>query len=422
MSIIHFTTELSGGAGGFVLNLHKAMLNLGMPSLVLSRERSDINGTLLLRPVSRLYKVIRSRVMNMLYRAKLLNSDYYMFGIEKCPVTIDHIKKVLLNHKPELFIFYWISYFIDFETIKQIKEAYPDVPIIFNCMDESLITGGCHYSNGCNEFFNSCSNCPGTKISLLQQLVERNFLNKESLVKYIDPIVVYPSSNLSSMGMASTLLKEFKSKVIPLGAVSKLEQKLVLSQSKHKTKFKSGENGKLTLLVRSSRDSRKGCSLFISSIKILSRSYPDLCQRIKVISIGDSTLSKSEINNLIDYEDHGYVDRKALLHLYSISDALLVTSFEDSGPLMINECIALGTFVISTPVGISKDLITESNGIVMKGISDLDIVNSIVILFGYNENKDFLHLRENSKNDISESLTFEGYINKLLDTLELKFN
>ena len=99
-----------------------------------------------------------------------------------------------------------------------------------------------------------------------------------------------------------------------------------------------------------------------------------------------------------------------------------MTSSEDSGPLMINECIALGTFVISTPVGISKDLITESNGIVMKGISDLDIVNSIVILFGYNENKDFLHLRENSKNDISESLTFEGYINKLLDTLELKFN
>ena len=54
----------------------------------------------------------------------------------------------------------------------------------------------------------------------------------------------------------------------------------------HSRKFKSGENGKLTLLVRSSRDSRKGCSLFISSIKILSRSYPDLCQRIKVISIG----------------------------------------------------------------------------------------------------------------------------------------
>jgi len=421
MSIIHFTTELSGGAGGFVLNLHKAMINSGRPSLVLCRERSNIDGTVLLQPVSRLYGVLRSGILNILYRAKLLNSKYYMFGIEKCPVTINCIKKVLLNHEPKLFIFYWISYFIDFKTIKQLKEAYPNVPIIFNCLDESLITGGCHYSNGCIEFYDSCSNCPGTKVPLLQQLVERNFSNRQLLVKGIDPIIVYPSTNLSSMGAASSLLKELKSKVIPLGAVSQFEQKLLLSQSKYKNKFKSGKNDKVTLLVRSSSDSRKGCSLFISSIKILHRSYPDLCQRIKVISIGDSTLSRSEINNLIDLEDHGYVERESLLHLYSIADALIVTSLEDSGPLMVNECIALGTFVISTPVGISNDLITESNGIVMKGISDLDIVKSIVMLFGYHENKDFLDLRENYKNPISESLTFEGYINELLDSLELKF-
>ena len=218
MSIIHFTTELSGGAGGFVLNLHKSMLNSGLRSLVLSRERSDINGTVSFRPVSKLYQVVRFRIINILYRAKLLNPDHYMFGIEKCPVTINSINKVLLNKKPELFIFYWISYFIDFDTIKQIKDTYPDVPIMFVCLDESLITGGCHYSNGCIEYSNSCSNCPGTRISTLKQLVKRNFSNKELLIKNIDPIVVYPSSNLSSNGSWPRLcLRSLNQEVIPLG-------------------------------------------------------------------------------------------------------------------------------------------------------------------------------------------------------------
>ena len=52
-----------------------------------------------------------------------------------------------------------------------------------------------------------------------------------------------------------------------------------------------------------------------------------------------------------------------MIETYAISDVLLVTSEEDSGPIMLNEANELGLYLLSTEVGVAKDLI-RNNGII----------------------------------------------------------
>ena len=53
MSIVHFTTEVSGGAGGFVINIHQAMLSMGVKSTIISRETAVINELKVVKPLTK---------------------------------------------------------------------------------------------------------------------------------------------------------------------------------------------------------------------------------------------------------------------------------------------------------------------------------------------------------------------------------
>ncbi len=414
MTIVHFATELSGGAGGFVRNLHQTMQDMGLPSLVLTRGRTDLDDVVTLRPISRIRGSLRARFLTLLGKFGLLNDNYAMFGIEKCPVDLADIQKALKGVTPSAFIFYWISYFVDFETINDLRYAYPDVPIVLTCTDEAFLTGGCHYSHGCEGYFQSCSNCPATTMTWLQRRIAQRFVQRKVLIDAIDPIVIYPTTNMQDMGRRSSVMKAVRSWVIPLGAVSHLEQSQAKERRALQRVQREGSTRKLSLLVRSSSEYRKGCDLFVSALKILNQRLPDLRRRLEVVSIGDTTLDLARINQYVRHSAMGYVDREGLLSLYASNDALLVTSREDGGPLMINECVALGVFVISTPVGVAGDLIvSKRSGRVTRDVSD-EAIADLLADFVERLPEQGIETGPTSGAADRPSLTFEGYIDSLL--------
>lgn len=419
MTVVHIATELSGGAGGFVRNLHQTMQGMGLPSLVLTRESTDLGGVVTLRPISRIWGSLRARSLTLLGKLGLLKDNYAMFGIEKCPVDLDDIQRAVNGVTPSAFILYWTSYFVDFETMRKLRRANPGVPIVLICTDEAFLTGGCHYSHGCEGYLQSCSNCPATTITWLQRRIAQRFLQRKALIDAIDPIVIYPTTNIQAMGRRSSAMNAARSLVIPLGAVSRLEQNQAKELRALKRIEQHGSARKLILLVRSSSEYRKGCDLFVSALRFLSQRLPDLRRRLEVISIGDSTLISAGIDNYVDHKDMGYVDRDALLSLYSHIDALLVTSREDGGPLMVNECVALGVFVISTPVGVTKDLIVSGRvGQITRDLSEEALADSLgefVEGFPKQEIGSTADPR-----DHPGALTFEGYIDSLLAIITKK--
>ena len=419
MTVLHISTELSGGAGGFVKNLHLAMLEMGMPSLVLTRERSELVGVITIRPFTRMAASFRARVLTALNKLGLLDSSYAPFGIEKCPVLLADIQPKLKNIKPSTIIFYWTSYFVNFNTMLELHYAYPDASIVLVCTDEAFLTGGCHYSNSCKGYMHSCTACPATSSAWLQQRISEKFVQKKEIIDTIDPIVIYPTTNIQSMGRRSSAMKDVRSHVVPLGVVTPFELNRVNSMRSLVIGDHEDEDARVLLLIRSSSEYRKGCDLFVDALKILNQQFSDLRDVLKVISIGDSTLSSSSIGQYIDHIAMGLVSREELLGLYGRVDMLLVTSREDGGPLMINESIALNVFVISTPVGVAKDLINSGvNGQITKNISSEAIAESLknfIEQFSQGDIKYNLFVNKESQTPLT--LTFDNYIQSVLSVV-----
>lgn len=423
MTIVHVSTELSGGAGGFVRHLHLAMQGMGLPSMVLTRERYELDCVVAVKPMSRVKGSLRARTLTMLGKLGVIDAAYAMFGIEACPVRVHDIQQAVQDAKPSAFVFYWTSYFVDFETILALRQACPDVPIVLTCTDEAFLTGGCHYTHGCKGYQQSCSQCPATRMSGLQRRISQRFTQRKTLIDGIEPIVIYPTSNIQDMGKRSSAMKAARSWVIPLGAIASSEQSQAKAQRalKRVQRQESGA-GKLTLLVRSSDELRKGCDLFVAALRNLAATQADLATRMKVISIGDQMLVRAGVDRYVEHEARGYVGRDALVSIYNEVDAFMVTSREDGGPLMTNECVAMGIYVISTPIGIARDLIlSERQGCITRDISSEAMSEALLACLRQHEAGGLPACDGEDDDALGASLTFEGYIRsmtKLLKSLQ----
>ena len=148
MTTVHFSTELSGGAGSFVRRIHVTMQDMGVSSLVITRELNDLGSSITIKPITRISASLRARWNTVLGKLGYIKDSYAMFGIEKSPVNLADIQRALGKEKPSAFIFYWISYFVNFATIFELRRVYPNVPFVFVPLDEAILTGGCHYSYG----------------------------------------------------------------------------------------------------------------------------------------------------------------------------------------------------------------------------------------------------------------------------------
>jgi len=413
LSIIHFSTELSGGAGAFAKSVHLAMRRLGITSFIVTRESNSLSNSIVIKSVTKLEQSLRARKLGLLHSLGLIENKYALFGIENAKIDCSDILKSLGNRRPTALVFYWISYFINFKCIADLRRAYPGIPILFVCLDEGFLGGGCHYSWGCHGYEEACASCPSTSLHLRQRKIRIEMRERINEIRSINPIVLYPTTAMASMGKNSAILNQFQSKLIPLGAVSKQEQDQCLAHVVDESEEGSAIKQKLTLLIRSSSEYRKGCDLFVDAIKFLAVGIPNLRSQLRVISIGDATLENSEIGNYVDHEFMGIVQRSQLIEIYRKIDALVVTSREDAGPLMINECVALGKFVISTPVGVANDLLADArHGIVVSDFTSEAICAALKSYYSQSQEAVATAEPERSR------LTFEGYVGAMLEVIE----
>jgi glycosyltransferase involved in cell wall biosynthesis len=408
MTTVHFSTEINGGAGYYVRNVHKSMIDHDEKSILLTRDQSNFKdkGVISIRPESRIKVFKRNITFILLSKLRLVNKKYLAFGIDSTPVKVKDITTILEGVRPKFFIFYWISRFINTDILYQLKKHYTDVKFIFVCLDEAFLTGGCHYTFGCKQFIKSCSNCPYSKLTYIQRLIKKEQERRAIVYKYVDPVIVYPSTQLINMGSKSAILGKLQSVIVPLGAIHNYE----LNSFKKK---KLNRNGEVVLLIRSSSEHRKGCDLFIQAIKDIYLEKPEVLHGVQLLSIGDHFLSESGISSYLKHLHYGMVGRKQLLDVYSKVDALVVTSRSDSGPLMINEFVSLNKFVISMPVGVSKDLIHNKNGMITKDFSVLELKKAL-INFVTNYEK---HINNYDNNSIGDNITFYGFAKKLTSNL-----
>jgi hypothetical protein len=407
LKIVHLTTHTSGGAGNFAMNVFKASLKLNE-----SKNYLYSIDTLKVNLFSKIYASILYRFQDKIYQLasyfNLLKYHHFFFGLYPTSIFKGRIKKKLVD--VDIFLIYWVSKFLKAKDFKELKKNNPNAKFIFLNTDEAHFTGGCHYKFDCKQNDNLCFCCPGMNLTVLKNKVSKEFSSKIDLYEEINPLFILPSSTFKKDFKNSILLDRYNNKVIPFGAYFENQLNQFI---KERELYLFKNRNKINILIRSSTEPRKGCQLFIETIKKLSNDNSPLLDRMVLHIIGDNYLIKSGISELMHTQFYGFVNKKRLFELYAESDVFIVTSEQDSGPIMINECIGLGLYVLSTKVGVASDLILSKNGV----IYDRNTKSLIEALKNLNLDRIREFAREHLNSEDLYDLSFEKFYKEIINNI-----
>lgn len=404
MKIVHLTSHTTGGAGSLALNIYKtAKLKNEDVNILLSIDTTKLCF------ICRVYNSFLYRLHDIIYwfLGYFHILDYKHFFFSLFPTFSSKKKFEKATSDVDIFIIYWISRFYNSIELKSLKVKNPAAKFIFLNVDEAHFTGGCHYKFNCKNYKENCKNCPGVNTRILKKRIAKEFELKLKMYDFLRPKFVLPSSTFRKEFNNSIFLNKTNFLVRPYGAYFNTESEKFI---KKRNTYLENQDPKINLIVRSSFEPRKGSKLFLDSINKILISQPKEITKFRVHVVGDEYLIDQRISTSIETKFHGIVCRNKLFEIYAECDVLIVTSIEDSGPIMINECIGLGLHVLSTNVGVASDLINDDNGKIYSNNSQdlMDTILGLNIVQIRNYSKDFI--KSKKINDLS----FEKFYNQII--------
>ena len=346
LKVLHIVSgEFSGGAARGAYWLHSALLQHGVNSRIYSNARllpesqsitsissnnfgylnSIINGKLDTLPLKFYRKKQNSTFDPALFGIDFTRSDEYP---EADIIHLHWVNRGLLNIK-------------DLSKVKK--------PIVWTMRDMWPMTGGCHYSMGCDEYKRKCGRCPQLSSNKQKDLswyvLRRKMLNMPSDMK-----IVGISHWLSNCAQQSAIFHDYKVETIHNGI--DLEKFSPIDKSSAKEILGLDEN-KSTVIVGAQEinNYHKGFNHFIEAIK-----YIDT-KNIQFLFFG--FLDESLLRETgIDYKYIGYLNDILSMRLaYSSADVCVFPSVMDAFGKVVIESLACGTPVVVFDATGPRDII-----------------------------------------------------------------
>jgi len=246
----------------------------------------------------------------------------------------------------DVILLRWASVAISDYTVG--RWARLNKPVVWCLSDMAPMTGGCHYSMGCEGFRSGCYPCPALAHSdrATKEIAER----RARLWKGIT--FVSPSRWLESSMQKSLIGEGNNVKYIRTG----VELDVFKPTDKSTARYKFGLKPDRKVILcgsASAREYRKGFSYL-----------PEIVDRLNRSEIGDYQLmvfgsNSSDLESLnCDVISMGNIkDRNKLASIYSAADLVLLPYIEDNLPNVCLEAIACGVPVTSFAIGGMPDVI-----------------------------------------------------------------
>jgi glycosyltransferase involved in cell wall biosynthesis len=376
LNILNLATSDEGGAGIASRYYNDLFIKSGHNSRLLVKKSNSINdGVIVLQKrykKTSLQYFLRKVIdfvdrKSLTYKLGSLDSKYHFFySIEsKQHITAKKILKKV-DYNPDLIIIHWNSNFINSKTIKDLKNI-TNAKIFWIMMDNSPITGGCHYPWDCRNYEIDCSNCPALLDNRKKNIAHDNLKFKlENLPSNIELIA----------GSEFDYIRASKSQLFKNSKIHKiifpLDENRFLPGNKNVAKEYFGiTSSKRVIFIGSSSLSnvRKGNLYFFEALYLLQCKYLKEGKKIdelQVLLVGNESIN---INGdlLIDIKKINYLSENDLIKAYQAADIFVSSSLEDSGPLMVNQAIMCGVPVVSFNIGVALDLvITNKTGYLAK--------------------------------------------------------
>lgn len=347
------TAENKGGAAVACNRLHEALLQNGVDSKMLVRQKSSTDKTVFEFTNSPLRKKINLFFFFLeLFILKFFKKDGVDFSL---PWFGPALHKHPLVKDADIIHLHWVqNSFLTLRSLKKLQSL--NKPIIWTLHDMWAFTGGCHYNVDCRKFETSCSECPQLKNTSIADFSKSTFKEKQ-LIYSAKNIIVTPSNWLAKEAKISTLLKNNKVSVIPYNINFDLFKPIEKNIAKEN--FGIDTTKKVILFVSMNiEDQRKGFEYFKKSIIELENTIENWTNDYEILAIGRNSDVK-HFNTKIHYTGR-LSNIEKISMAYAAADVFVAPSTQDNLPNTVIESLACGTPVVAFNIGGMPDMIDST--------------------------------------------------------------
>ena len=373
MKIVHFTNNLTDGAGKAVYRIHKGLIESGIDSIVLVAKKDFIDKSV--KQIVPGYSNIDNPIINNIdlikrglnffsfilkeIKWKLLHrkwSPLTLFNFNKSYFKINNIEKHVKD--VDIICLYSIQSFMSPKLIKQIYKL-TKAPIVWTPMDIEPFTGGCHFNNDCKKFYENCGFCPSLN-SKSENDISRKIFDEKKKYLYDLPITfVAVSKWVEEWIKKSSLFNKNKTEIIFLGIDDNIFKKTAKQYAREILNLPSDK--KLILFgCLNLDDKRKGGHLLLKSLTELGNNVDDK-NKIVLVTIGRKNNFRFEEQPFMNIHLGLINDDRVLSLLYNSVDIITIPSIDDPGPLMANEALMCKTTIVTFNSGIATEIINDES-------------------------------------------------------------
>ena len=360
-----------GRAGGHAAayRLHQGLQSqVNSTMLVGEKSRGDYT---VVSPTSKLAKAWVNIAPSLDAIPKLFypSRDRTTYSLQWVP---DRVAAQVAQIAPDIINLHWInSGYLQIETIAKFNK-----PLVWTLHDMWAFTGGCHYSQECDRYRQTCGSCPLLKSNRNWDLSRWLWQRKAKSWQNIDLTIVTPSSWLAECAAASSLFQGVRIEVIPNGLNTQRYRPFEQKLAREIVGLPLDKKIILFGAVSATSNARKGYSLLMPALQKL-KHHPTQ-QQMELVIFGASRPK--------DLPDFGiearYLGRLnddiSIALLYSAADVFVAPSIQDNLPNTVMEALACGTPSVAFNIGGMPDLIDhQQNGYLATAYDPEDLARGI---------------------------------------------
>lgn len=365
MKILHINmADTLGGAARGCYWLHKALQDAGVDShmLVLRKASRDPS-------VHVLSPGVRGRIQStILPRLDSIPSRWVKkddAGVWSTEIFPNQIVSAIEDIAPDIVNLHWVGAgFLPIAALKKIE-----CPIIWTMRDMWPMTGGCHYTNGCQRFENKCGSCPQLSTNMEWDLSRLIWHLKQKHWRDLDLHLVAISHWLKESVEKSSILGDYPVSMIPNGIFLDCfkptdkrvaRQILGLPQERRLVLFGA---------LSSTTDTRKGFHHLRGALELLAKEQN--ATDLEVVVFGNGEQPKDNLPLPTHYLGRLH-DDIALTLAYSAADVMVVPSIEEAFGKTVIEAMACKTPVVAFDTGGPRDIIEHKKSGYLAGSVSAD--------------------------------------------------
>ena len=366
LRVATFCTLLNGGAGQGTIRRVEALRQFGVDARIFTLDaghHKDKSVVYEIYPPIENYSdktawQVIEHVRKLTVGSDKRRGEYFSANIGLCKG--DNLINILLW--ADVVHLHWISGFIDIPSFLRLCNTL-DLPVFWTTGDMFPVTGGCHYSEGCNQYLSECNTCHQVQSSLSNYIKHTHKKKIRSLELY-KPVFICPSTKILDLVAGATQSTRASHVSIPNAyPVNNFRQYANKFDANKSFYINQGtvshfEVPTFNILLMSTDPAkpRKGGliakDLISSLLKLVDTSQiPD----IRIVGIGGESLNEQDrVVRIIPS-----LNFDQLCQYFYTANLFISLSIEDVGPMTVCESLLCGTPVLGFNIGILADMVSS---------------------------------------------------------------